>query len=411
MLDAIVVGAGPGGSSAAHALATAGASVALIERARFPRDKPCGGGVLVGALRRLPFDISPVIEREIFGFRVRYRRGREFRHRYGQPLAVMTQRARLDAFLAERACEAGAALREGTAVRSIEANGAVRVRTADGESLRAGVLIAADGANGVVRRALGLPRLRAAVALEGNIPRARPTAARWTDDVGLELGSMRGGYGWVFPKGDHLNLGVGGYPADAPQLRRELAAYSHCEGFDPDQLTQLRAHHLPLRDRGQPLRIGPIALIGDAAGLIDPLSGEGIGNAIHSGQLAAAAARSYLDGQAPDLSGYETAVGAEIDPELAAARELQALFHQQPWPYVQLLRRSARFWSAFCRIVRGESSYHGFRSRLGPAQALLSAAAAYAERGQRSRAGWQTERFSGPERRASGGNPQRKRGR
>ena len=392
-VDAIVVGAGPGGASAAHALASAGASVVILERARFPRDKPCGGGVLLSALRHLPVDISPVVEQEIRGFRVRYRRDAEFSHRYDHPLAVMTQRSRLDAFLAEQACAAGAELRDGDAVRGIELNGEVALRTARGDLLTAGVVIAADGANGVCRRALGLPRLRAAVALEGNAPR-RQTAAqdagrRWTDHVGLELGSMPGGYGWVFPKAEHCNLGVGGYPAAAPNLRRELAAYARSEGFDPDALEQLRAHHLPLRDAGQPLTVGPVALIGDAAGLIDPLSGEGIGNAIRSGQLAAQAAREYLDGAAADLRGYEATIAAEIEPDLAVARQLQALFHQRPWPYVQLLRRSGRFWSAFCRIVRGESTYHGFRSRLGPAQPLLNIAAARAEQAQHPRAHWQ----------------------
>lgn len=392
-VDAIVVGAGPGGASAAHALASAGASVVILERARFPRDKPCGGGVLLSALQHLPFDISPVVEREIRGFRVRYRRDAEFSHRYDQPLAVMTQRSRLDAFLAEQACAAGAELRDGDAVRGVELNGGVALRTARGDLLTAGVLIAADGANGVCRRALGLPRLRAAVALEGNAPRrqtnAQDAAQRWTDHVGLELGSMPGGYGWVFPKTEHCNLGVGGYPAAAPSLRRELAAYARSEGFDPDALERLRAHHLPLRDPGQPLTAGPVALIGDAAGLIDPLSGEGIGNAIRSGQLAAEAAREYLDGAAADLRRYEAGIAAEIEPDLAVARQLQALFHQRPWPYVQLLRRSGRFWSAFCRIVRGESTYHGFRSRLGLAQPLLNIAAARAEQAQTSRAHWQ----------------------
>ena len=403
--DAVVVGAGPGGSSAAHALASAGASVVVLERSRFPRDKPCGGGVLVSALRQLPFDIAPVVEREIRGFRVRYRRGAEFSHRWERRLAVMTQRSRLDAFLAERAAEAGAELREGEAVRGIEiggardgggggesyveSHGAAVVRTAGGGLIRAGVVIAADGANGVCRRALGLPRLRAAVALEGNAPRSQAAAGRWTEHVGLELGSMPGGYGWVFPKGEHCNLGVGGYPIGARSLRGELAAYARSEGFDPDALEQLRAHHLPLRDAGQALTVGPAALVGDAAGLIDPLSGEGIGNAIRSGQLAAEAALGYLDGAASDLGAYEAGVLAEIEPELAAARELQALFHQRPWPYVQLLRRSGRFWGAFCRIVRGESSYDGLRSRLGSGQALLALAAGYAERGQRRRAGWQ----------------------
>ena len=387
--DVVVVGAGPGGSTAAYELARAGADVLLLDRATFPRDKPCGGGVLISAVRLLPFPLDPVTEQTITAFRVRYRRGSEFEHRYDQPLAIMTQRSRLDAFLVEQAVEAGAEFRDASGVRSVEQNGAVAVRLADGEVVQAGALIAADGANGIVRRALGLPRLRAAVALEGNAARAgAPIGQRWSDAVGLELGSMPGGYGWVFPKDDHCNVGVGGFPSAAPTLRQELAAYARAESFDAERLTNLRAHHLPLRDPDSVLVSGLTAFVGDAAGLVDPLSGEGIGNAIRSGQLAASSALEYLDGRAADLRGYGMAVEREIEPELAAARQLQALFHYTPWPYTQLLQRSDRFWRAFCRIVRGEATYTGFQSRLGPAKVLVDVASAIAERRGPYSRGW-----------------------
>ena len=386
--DVIVVGAGPGGSTAAYDLAQAGADVLLLDRADFPRDKPCGGGVLVSALRMLPYSLDPVTEQTIMSFRVRYKRSWEFEHRYHEPLAIMTQRSRLDAFMAEQAVARGAEFRDGSAVREI--NGAA-VTLANGDTHSAGVIIAADGANGVVRRTLGLPRLRGAVALEGNASRADQRAGkRWSDAVGLELGSMPGGYGWVFPKGDHCNVGLGGFPSAAPTLRDQLSQYAGCESFDGDRLTELRGHHLPLRDPNSALVSGQVAFVGDAAGLVDPLSGEGIGNAIRSAQLAAGAALEYLSGTRTDLSGYQRSIEAEIEPELRVARQLQALFHQCPWPYVQMLRHSDRFWTAFCRIVRGESTYTKFQSRLGPAKILVDAAAAFAEYRGRQAAAWQT---------------------
>lgn len=386
--DVIVVGAGPGGSTAAYELAQAGASVLLLDRADFPRDKPCGGGVLISAVKMLPYSLDPVTEQTITCFRVRYKRTWEFEHRYHEPLAIMTQRSRLDAFMVEQAVAAGAEFRDGSPVRGIDGTS---ITLANGDVHEAGVIIAADGANGVVRRSLGLPRLRGAVALEGNADRSEQLAGRrWNDAVGLELGSMPGGYGWVFPKADHCNVGLGGFPSAAPKLRSELSSYAGCESFDADALTELRGHHLPLRDPNSALVAGPVAFIGDAAGLVDPLSGEGIGNAIRSGQLAAEAALEFLSGESTDLSAYQRSIGAEIEPELRVARQLQALFHQCPWPYVQLLRHSDRFWTAFCRIVRGESSYTKFQSRLGPARVLVDAAAAFAERRGRQVAAWQT---------------------
>ena len=219
--DAIVVGAGPGGSTAAYELAAAGADVLLLDRARFPRDKPCGGGVLVSALRMLPYSLDPVTEQTIHAVRVRYRRRWEFEHRYPEPLAIMTQRSRLDAYMAEQAAERGADLRDASPVGGIDGE---TVTLANGDAHQGAAIIAADGANGVVRRSLGLPRLRGAVALEGNADRAvQPAGARWSDAVGLELGSMPGGYGWVFPKEITATLGsVGSLPR-----RRRCAMSSH----------------------------------------------------------------------------------------------------------------------------------------------------------------------------------------
>lgn len=387
--DVIVVGAGPGGSTAAYDLARAGASVLLLDRADFPRDKPCGGGVLVSALKLLPYSLAPVTEQTIVSFRVRYKRSWEFEHRYHEPLAIMTQRSRLDAYMAEQAVGQSAEFRDGSPVRDIDGTS---VTLANGDVHDGGVIIAADGANGIVRRSLGLPRLRGAVALEGNASRAEQRAGdRWSDAVGLELGSMPGGYGWVFPKADHCNVGLGGFPSAAPTLRTELSTYAGTESFDGSVLTDLRGHHLPLRDPDSALVAGRIAFIGDAAGLVDPLSGEGIGNAIQSAQLAAHTSLKFLSGDATDLSGYQRSIECEIEPELRVARQLQALFHQSPWPYVQLLRRSNRFWTSFCRIVRGESSYTSFQNRLGPARILVDGAATFAERRGRRAAAWQSD--------------------
>ena len=384
--DVIVLGAGPGGSTAALRLAQHGARVLLVDRERFPRSKPCGGGVLVAAAARLPFSLRSVSRRVVYGFRVTYKRDRGFAHTYPEPLAIMTRRRDLDTFLAGQAVTAGATFADGRAVSAIHRNGVgMIVDFHDGERAAAAALVAADGANGVSRRALDMPVLDRAVALEANspgLPRHSP------DHVSLDLGSLPGGYGWLFPKDGHTNIGVGGWPVVGPQLKTHLAAYATSEGFSPAQLEDVRGYTLPLRRFDEPLTRGSVAFVGDAAGLIDPLSGEGIHNAFYSAQLAADEIARYLAGDVPDLRGYERAVRRHIDPELAVARQLQALFHQRPWPYVRLLRHSGRFWRSFCRTVRGEATYVGFKGRLGPAASLVDLAAAFAARGFAQRSGW-----------------------
>ncbi|HET8626673.1 MAG TPA: geranylgeranyl reductase family protein, partial [Thermomicrobiales bacterium] len=303
--DVIVVGAGPAGSTAARECAARGLAVLLLDRAEFPRDKPCGGGVTVRAAGLLPFDLAPVTERVVRGVRVSLRRSRSFTRRWPGPLTYLTQRRCLDAFLVERAVAAGATLREGAVVREVERGpGRVLVR-AGGEAYEGRALVAADGANGRTARLAGLavPRL-VVVGLEGNVTPPGPFPREWDDVLGLDLGGNPGGYGWIFPKGDHLNVGVGAWPAFGATLRARLDRLARFYGFDTGAIWGLRGHHLPIRQPGAPLADGNVALVGDAAGLLDPFSGEGIYAAIWSGRAAARHLTAYLAGAAPDLGGY-----------------------------------------------------------------------------------------------------------
>jgi geranylgeranyl reductase family protein len=383
--DAIVVGAGPAGSTAARLLAREGASVLLLDRARFPRDKPCGGGVTLRAASCQDVDLSPVIERTVTGARFSLRLGEAFDRRFEAPLTYMTQRRRLDAHLAAAAAEAGAHFHDGEPVREIGINGGVTVRT-DGASYTARALIGADGANGVVARALFAGRkMEEAVAFEGNVPYPEGVPEDWREVVALDLGGLAGGYGWVFPKGDHLNVGVGAWKYAAFTLRPKLAGLCRRYGFDPQALDNLRGHHLPVRLPGAAIARGPVALAGDAAGLVDPLSGEGIHMAFESGRLAARASLKLLAGETPDLTLYERAVDRRLQPELTVARKLQELFHFAPPPYVAAMRRSEKFWRFFCHLIRGELTYLDFVRMIGPLRLAVDVFATVAQRRRAAR--------------------------
>ncbi|TMB65677.1 MAG: NAD(P)/FAD-dependent oxidoreductase [Chloroflexi bacterium] len=415
--DAVVAGAGPSGSTAARLLAERGASVLLLDRQRFPRDKPCGGGVTLRAAAVPDVDLSPVIERTIYGARFSLRLGESFDRTYAKPLTYMTQRCRLDAYLAEQAAAAGACFHDGESVHSVQANGRagiqtppparpeaiegpsgkttpsfpgtsrtpVTVRTSHG-IYNARVLIGADGANGVIARASGLsPHFEEAVALEGNVPFTADIPEDWREYVGIDLGGLAGGYGWVFPKGEHLNAGVGAWKYAAFTLRPKLTDLCRRYGFDASRLENLRGHHLPLRTARSPIARGPIALVGDAAGLIDPLSGEGIHMAFASGRLAADNAMRYLAGDSENMAGYQRAVDAKLQPELDISRRLQELFHFAPPPYLALMRHSEKFWLFFCHLIRGELTYLDFVRMIGPLRLALAFFAAVAQRKREAR--------------------------
>ena len=189
----------------------------------------------------------------------------------------------------------------------------------------------------------------------------------------------------MFPKQEHLNLGVGAWKYAGFTLRPKLTELCRRYGFDPSRLENLRGHHLPLRTSRSPIASGPIALVGDAAGLIDPLSGEGIHMAFASGRLAAANAMRYLAGETTGMAGYERSVDAELQPELDISRRLQELFHFAPPPYLALMRRSEKFWLFFCHLIRGELTYIDFVRMIGPLRIALDFFASVAQRRRQAR--------------------------
>src|SRR5437764_2273310 len=262
--DAIVVGAGPAGSTTAYRLARAGARVCLIDRARFPRDKPCGGGLTVRAVRELPFSVEPVVEDRVDTLELGLRYRRRWSRRADEPLVLMTQRRRLDAFLAEQASAAGAEFREGSKVTGVDPAGSV---TLDGERLEADVVVGADGANGIAARSLGLPAHEHGVGLEGNVGYEHLSRERFGGRAVVELGVVPGGYAWVFPKGDHVNVGVGGWESEGPRLREHLRRLCTVHDVDFDGLSDLRGYRLPYRRPTSRFASDKVLLVCDAAGL------------------------------------------------------------------------------------------------------------------------------------------------
>ena len=356
--DAIVVGAGPAGSSAALRLARAGARVLLLDRARFPRDKPCGGGLTYRAVRQLPVSVDPVVEDVVDRFELGFRYGRRFERGGEGPLVLMTQRRRLDAHLAAEAAAAGADFRDGVKVGSLElAENGATVRF-DGSAATAPVVIGADGVNGVSARAVGAGSRRHGVALEGNVSYVHAREDRWRGRAVVELGVVPGGYAWVFPKGDHVNVGVGGWESEGPRLREHLERACAGYGLPSERLEALRGYRLPMRRPGDRAVHGRALLIGDAAGLVDPLSGDGIYEALVSSRLAAEAALDLLAGRADTLEPYQPALDGALARTLAASWKAKLALERFP-RLVFGVARLPLVWSFTAAFLRGDLAHPG----------------------------------------------------
>ena len=349
--DVAIVGAGPAGSTAAYRLADAGAGVLLVDRATFPRDKPCGGGVTGRAARLLPFAIDPVVEEvvDVLDCRLHYRT--RFSRTARAPLALMTQRSRLDHFLLRKAEEAGADVRDGVKVADVRPTGL----TVDGAELAARIVIGADGCNGTAARQLELGgEIVHGVALEANFP----YDARYARTMVLELAVVPGGYGWIFPKGDHLNVGVGGDEREAPRLREHLERLCAEHGLDPGLARDMRGYRLPMRRPTSRLARGSAAVIGDAAGLVDPFSGDGMYEAFLSAQLVSDAALDMLAGRDPGLEPYELAVARRITPLTAAGWGAKVAFDRFPRTTFALARLPLTL-RVVEKLLRGELGHPG----------------------------------------------------
>jgi geranylgeranyl reductase family protein len=281
-VDVLVVGGGPAGSATAIGLARSGLSVLLADKATFPRDKPCGGGVTMRAANACPVDIRPVVEDEVDTLELRFKFGTPSPQAMRRPVIWMTQRMRLDAFLLDSAREAGAEVRQGASV------GLGETLSVDGEPISADVVVGADGANGPSAKALALGgSIRHAVAYEGNIALDPAGMRRFRRTALVELGTVPAGYGWIFPKAEHVNVGVGCWPETASQLKSLLATICEGYGLDPDRLADLRGWRLPLRTSKTAVAGERALLVGDAAGLVDPLTGDGMYECFVSGRAAA----------------------------------------------------------------------------------------------------------------------------
>jgi geranylgeranyl reductase family protein len=372
-IDVLVVGAGPAGSATAIHLARSGARVLLADKARFPRDKPCGGGLTGRALRHLPCDVEPVVERVVGRLVVRARYRGKVARTSPDPLIKMTQRRRLDLHLAEQAAAAGADFRDDAGVAELELDDRGVTARVDGTQVRAAFLVGADGANGVVARHAGLGGgIVRGVALEGKVRWSTLAQATYEDAAWVELGVVPGGYGWVFPKGDHANLGVGGWMSEGPSLRAHLDRLARAHGVEPSALADVRGHRLPMRELGAPAARGRVLLVGDAAGLVDPLSGDGIYEAFVSAKLAAEA----ILADKPD--GYEAALSAALDRHAAASWKAKRAADRYPRACLWALRAPGVF-GAIVGLLQGDLRHPSEARRLAqPPLRVLSRLARHA---------------------------------
>jgi geranylgeranyl reductase family protein len=335
--DVVVVGAGPAGASAARVAAEAGCRVLLLERAAIPRYKTCGGGLIGCSQAFLPDGLGIAVHDEIDA--VTFGLGGRRERTMGSAGAVrckMVFRDELDAALTRVAAETGATVRDRTTVMRIEdGEGVVALHTANGEVIHTRALVGADGSASRIGRHVGVRCEQVDLALEVEVPVDSRAAAKWRGRMLMEWGPLPGSFGWVFPKGDICTAGVVAARGQGGATKSYLAEFLRRHGFG--QLTPLHdtGHLTRCRRPGSPLARYRTLVAGDAAGLCDPWSREGISFALRSGTWAGdAAAHVAQSDDGNDLerarTGYTAAVCSTLEAEMRASRRIMDVFTRRP---------------------------------------------------------------------------------
>ncbi len=365
--DVLVIGAGPAGAAAAVTVARAGLSVALIDRAAFPRDKLCGG-LFTGRAQKVfrqvfeqPIDPDLVSEHRRISFWVR---GECLSEMADAPPMYTTMRWDLDHALVRLAVGAGARDLTGTRVAQMRLEAGC-LKLADGRVLRGQVIIGADGVNSPVAKALfgaAYDRDKIGIALEAEVALPVPQAVDQSPPevpLRVDFSAVAGGYGWRFPKKRSTTIGVGGPHAANPEMRASMEAYLRLNGVAPERCV-IKGHFLPVGDfRRVPCR-AEVLLAGDAAGLVDPVTGEGIAYAMESGHYAGASAVEAIRAGAPERAGpvYLRRLRG-IHQALRLSRRIRPVIYAGPLQasFARSFRKSKTLKHMYLDVLAGEMEY------------------------------------------------------
>jgi geranylgeranyl reductase family protein len=399
----IVVGAGPAGATAARALATSGVAVRLLDRAAFPRNKPCGGGISVRVLTRFPYlarELAHIATHAVSRLYLEGPDGDATVVNSDAPAALMIRRVEFDALLVSLAQQAGAELITGAdIVQAREDDDGVTLTARDGRGFRAPIVIAADGVHSVVARRLGINPgwSSAAVALDmmEETPRSAlrdvDPSTLWVS-YGFDPAGPRNvggrsaaeGYAYIFPKRDHVNIGIG-YVLSHYRTAVDHAPYDLQRGF----VAALRDRGIvvgdsvrknftpflipvggPLRDPGR----GRVLVAGDAGGFVNGFTAEGIYYAMVSGELAAKVVAGGRDA-AHLAARYRRACNDEVGAELRDSVLIQRYLFADRRRIAAIIRgahRAAPTTRAILDFVMGRRSYRSLRRSLLTRSPLLA---------------------------------------
>lgn len=344
---------------AAITLAKRGYQVLLIEKQALPRYKACGGAVSAKTQELLDFPLAEICEEEIFQAQIGVLGGSVAEVGLDEPFLYLVQRTRFDQRLVKDAIAQGVNFKDQAEFKSLVADGNSLVVTTSENTYRTRFVIGADGAMSAVRGQLGIkwkPQL--GIALEGEYPVGEGRSGWPPGTLAIDLGYPGHGYSWVFPKGDSLSIGLGTFSRTLPGAKDMLDSYLKAKGFAGLKPEILRGHPIPADGaRKKILHSRWGVAIGDAAGLVDPLTGEGIYYAILSGKIAGEEIAEALQTGSRNLQHYSERIYLEIAKDLRSGARLALLVFKYPETLVKLLVGKPARGKLLLNVIYGQENY------------------------------------------------------
>ncbi|PJJ08940.1 geranylgeranyl reductase family protein [Flavobacterium sp. 1] len=359
--DVAIIGSGPAGASAAFELSKSGISTVIIEKETLPRYKTCGGGLVFRGLKMMPFDISAVVEKKFYSMDIYF--SKKYPHittKREEPIVSMVMRDTFDNLIVEKAKDNGVTLLQNHKVLDITFGEIQTIHTTEGD-VTAKFIIAADGALSPTAKIAGWKETRTIIpALEYEVEVPAADFERLSQDVRFDIDAIPYGYGWCFPKKNHLSIGVGVIVKTNRKINLKQYYADYLKKLGITEILNETGHGfvVPVAPRTDSFVQKNVFLTGDAAGLADPLVAEGISNAILSGvQAAQAIIESNLNSEKATAL-YIEKLQTTILPEIEKGRILaHHFYHKKSFRNIILKKYGQYAAEAMTDLFMGERTY------------------------------------------------------
>ncbi|WP_456456348.1 geranylgeranyl reductase family protein [Thermovibrio sp.] len=352
--DVIVSGLGPAGCAFLKSIEGTGLKVLALEKEEFPRRKPCAGGLTLKAylkLKSLFPEVDKVVRVRSKELELHYLKRRVLIN-FPSPFVYLTDRKELDNFLFNSVSSSEFKVHTKEALVKAEYEGELIKVSSSKDTYRCRVLISAEGVNSKLSSIFKLKR-------EVGFTYEIDLKSSWSERVLIDFSSFNWGYYWLFPKGDFITVGVGEFKSREifKRLRELLKEINQKHGLRGKVISE-RGYPIPAGKKVNDVYRERLLFLGDAGGLVDPLTGEGIYYAVKSGLIAGNFVKeAFKKGDLSFLSGYKETVNEEFGKEFFWARVIGRLFFPLRGLNFRLLENSGELALLAGKLLSGEISY------------------------------------------------------